>query len=118
MNRRTLINTNHLNRIISSGAAIFSLTAAIMLATGCSKGTPQATNSPRPDPPKTVAPGDNTKAKVVSPAVLAPSLGLDQPDMQIPTQDEIDAAIANQINASNADAAFNDLQKDIDSDGG
>lgn len=115
MNRRTLISTNHVNRIFNSSAAIFSLSAAIMLATGCSKGTPQATNSP---PPKTVAPGDNTKAKTVSPAVLAPSLGLDQPDMRIPTQDEIDAAIANQINASTADAAFNDLQKDIDSDGG
>jgi hypothetical protein len=99
-------------------AATVLVGAALLWNSGCKpKEAPPAATPPVPH--AQVSPtGVNSIGDSLSQAAskAQSSLGLDLPDVQIPTQDEIDAAMASEITSTNADAEFTDLEKDIDSD--
>ena len=109
----------YITRNIFSVAAIIGLFLALTFVEGCSKSEPQGAKvEPRPTPPTEPAPGQHPKLANETSQSIADSLGLNLPDMKIPTQEEMDALITSKIDAGNADAEFTALQKEIDSDGG
>src|SRR5262245_35415610 len=118
----TRTNTTHTMRTIINSVASISIGTLITVG-GCSKSPEtKATNSPQAAP--SAAPANSSSANSLpkvdtsSPQAMASSLGLDLPDMKLPTQDELDAVAGGKINASNADTEFAELLKDIDGDGG
>jgi hypothetical protein len=99
----------------TAATALLGLALAISVV-GCEK-KPAA-----PPTPHAKAPSNSTSESAAGSGLAdavgsaAASLGLDAPDMQIPSLDEIESTLEAQITDANADAAFQDLEKDIESD--
>jgi hypothetical protein len=120
-NLNDMKNFNHINHIrtLATLLSAASLCLTLALFTGCEKkdapapATPKAaSNTPAPAKPA----GSSSTALPTTPQGAAAALGFEMPNIQIPTQDDLDAKIAKTINEQNADTEFQNLEKELETE--